>query len=77
MPQLGKIMRTGGLAGQFAYTVEVTYPGEAPKVVWFVGTAYGPSVVMCTPDSPGGERVADPERFGPALTPEWVRAFFA
>lgn len=75
-PSLGSIRREDGVADVFAYKVKVTYPGEPPSVVVFQGVTYGKSVVMLTESQPGGTFVTDPERFGPELTPEWVRRFF-
>lgn len=78
-PTLGKITRQNGVAGQFAYTVPVTYAHEGAErhLVTFVGSVYGGRVVMVTP---GGHQTfvsADVmERCGETLTPEWVRRFF-
>jgi len=75
-PTLGPIGRRRGVAGQVSYTVEVTYPGEEPSCVTFVGSTYGPPIVMVTPGNPRGQFVRDPERFG-EFGEEWVRRFFA
>ena len=74
-PTLGKIRKVPGIAGQYGYTVEVTYPGEAPNTVTFIGSAYGPPVVMITPGNPDGTIVTLPERFG-KFGPSWIRLFF-
>lgn len=75
-PTLGKIVRHAGVAGQLAYSVLVTYPGEPAAVVTFTGSTYGGPVVMSWPTMPRGVFVTDPERFG-AFGSKWVRAFFA
>ncbi|WP_301850435.1 hypothetical protein [Rhodococcus pyridinivorans] len=73
-PELGPIIKKNGIAGQFSFCVSVTYPGESPQTVEFVGRAQGETVVMCH----GGEQtfVDDPGRFGD-FSPEWVRRFYA
>ena len=71
---LGKIKRTAGVAGQFGYTVPVTYPDEPTELVTFVSSVYGGPVIML---SHGHQTfVTDPGRFG-EFSPEWVRRFFA
>lgn len=77
-PTLGKITRQNGVAGQYAYTVPVTYPGEDTSTVTFVGSEYGGCVVMVTEGNPGGMFVSGQvmDRCGYTLTPAWVRAFF-
>lgn len=74
-PTLGTIRKEAGIAGQVAYSVTVTYPGEDQRTVRFVGSVYGPPIVMVTPSNPGGTFVQDPGRFG-EFGPEWVRRFF-
>lgn len=73
-PSVANIRRHNGIAGQIAYSADVTYPGEPTRQVTFVGSQYGGIVVMV---SPGGEQtfVTDPSRFG-TFGPEWVRRFF-
>ena len=73
-PELGKITRQNGVAGQVSYSVKVTYPGAAPSVVQFVGSTFGGPVVMVTRTF-GQQFVRDQGRFGP-FGPEWVRRFF-
>jgi hypothetical protein len=73
-PELGKIVRTGGIAGQVQYTTDVTYPDEPPRAVSFVGYPAGGPVVMLSGDSQ--TFVTDPGRFG-KFGPDWVRRFFA
>lgn len=79
-PTLGPIKRTVGVAGQVAYSVEVTYPGEEPRPVTFVGSTSGGPVVMVTRSALVGEVVqtfvSEPAaRFG-TFGPRWVRRFF-
>ena len=74
-PTLGKIRKQNGPAGQISYSVTVTYSGESPDVVTFVGSAYGGPVVMVLP-SGTQTFVTDPGRHG-KFGPAWVRSFFA
>lgn len=73
-PTLSTIRRESGVAGQIAYTTEVTYPGEPAERVTFVGSAYGGPVLMVLPS---GQQifVTDPARHG-EFSPRWVRRFF-
>lgn len=74
-PTLGPIRRRNGVAGQVAYDVTVTYPGEDAARVSFVGSTFGGPVLMVT--ASGVETfVTDPARFG-AFGPGWVRRFFS
>lgn len=74
-PTLNKITRHNGIAGQVAYSVDVTYPGEDTARIEFVGSVYGGPVVMVFPN--GAQTfVTDPERHG-TFGREWVRRFFA
>lgn len=76
-PRLGVIKRINGVAGQYALDVTVTYPGEAPYLASFVGSAYGGRVIAMGPS--GLQTVVSAEvmeRCGDMLTPEWVRRFF-
>jgi truncated hemoglobin YjbI len=76
-PVVGAIKRRNGVAGQYALTATVTYPGEGPEQVTFYGSAYGGPIVMQTPSGHQvfvSNRVCD--RIGATLSPEWVRAFF-
>lgn len=80
MAVLGKITRENGVAGQIAYSVNVSYPEDnnpdaRPYRVTFVGNSFGGPIVMITRGNPSGTFVRDPERFGP-FGPEWVRRFF-
>lgn len=74
-PTLSKITKHTGVAGQVSYSVDVTYPYEAPETITFIGSVYGGPVVMVTPN--GAQTfVSDPARHG-TFGPEWVRRFFA
>jgi hypothetical protein len=74
-PMLGPIRKARGVAGELCFTVEVTYEGEPPSVLSFVGNVYGGPVVMVMP-SGRQTFVSDPGRFG-EFGAEWVRRFFA
>lgn len=74
-PEVGRIQRVNGLAGQFGYLVDVKY-GEDTTQAMFVGNEYGGSVFMVT-GTFGQSLVDNPERFGDKLSPEWVRRFYA
>lgn len=73
-PTLGTIKRRNGAAGELVYTVDVTYPGEDPGKITFVGSVYGGPVVMITPAGTQTfvRHASDLGKFGP----EWVRRFF-
>lgn len=73
-PEVGRITRRNGVAGQVSYLAQVTYGDEAPDLVTFVGSTYGGPVVMVLPS---GQQVfvVNPSRFG-EFGPEWVRRFF-
>jgi hypothetical protein len=73
-PEVTKIFRRNGVAGQFAVQATVTYPGEDPRVVEFVGSTYGGPVLMITETSETW--VTDPGRFG-KFGKGWVARFFA
>ena len=73
-PTVSKVFRRKGVAGQFAVQATVTYPGEEPRVVEFVGSAYGGPVLMVTDTSETW--VSDPSRFD-AFGKGWVRRFFS
>lgn len=75
-----KIKRQRGVAGQFAYSVQVQYEGEDPMYVNFYGNEFDTnslSVIMEMNGDPDTQtRVTDPYRFGEKLNPSWVRSFF-
>lgn len=73
-PQLSKLRRYNGTAGQFSLAVEVTYPGEQTRTVEFVGSLYGGPVLMLTDTAEVW--VTDPGRFG-TFGKDWVRRFFS
>lgn len=72
----GPIRRRQGVAGQVEYEVEVTYEGEPPTPLRFVGSTYGGPIVMVLP-SGAQTFVREPERFGQVLSTEWVANFLA
>jgi hypothetical protein len=73
-PTIERVRKSAGIAGQYAVTARVRYPGEPPREVTFIGSVYGGPVVM---QSAGHELfVTDPGRFGD-FGEAWVRAFFA
>lgn len=77
VPELGPVECDRGVAGQVAYSVVVTYPGESPILATFVGSTYGaPGPVVAVMPSGRQTFVTSPERFGPTFGPEWVRRFF-
>lgn len=73
-PTVTNVRRHAGIAGQFAISAEVTYPGEDARTVEFVGSTYGGPVIMRTN---GVETfVSDAGRFG-TFGRVWVQRFFA
>lgn len=74
MPVVDKVTKHAGVAGQFSVTAQVTYEGEPPATIEFVGSVYGGPVIMITP---GGAQhfVSDPGRHGEFGT-AWVKRFF-
>jgi len=76
-PTILNIKRHAGIAGQYSLSAVVQYDGEPAETVEFVGSVYGPPIVMVTP---AGHQVYVSDsvisRIGSRLTPEWVRAFF-
>lgn len=73
-PEVTKVKKIRGVAGQFAVQATVAYPGEDPRVIEFVGSSYGGPVLMITEH--GQTWVTDPGRFGTFGT-DWVKEFFA
>jgi hypothetical protein len=73
-PEVTKIFSRKGVAGQFAVQATVTYPGEEPRVVEFVGSTYGGPVLVVTETDQIW--VTDPGRFG-TFGKGWVVRFFA
>lgn len=73
-PTVTKVFSRKGVAGQFAVQATVTYPGEEPRVVEFVGSRYGGPVLMVTDTDEVW--VAEPRRFGD-FGKAWVRRFFS
>jgi hypothetical protein len=80
-PVVHKITRTTGNAGQFAYTVRVTHTSDDgysdTSETTFVGSECGnPGPVVLITASGMQDYVTDPDRFGPKLTPEWIRNYY-
>lgn len=74
VPRVMNIKRHAGIAGQFAVSASVAYPGEDAETVTFVGSTFGGPVVMVLPS--GAEIfVTDPGRHGEFGT-AWVERFF-
>lgn len=73
-PSVTKIFSRKGVAGQFSVQATVTYPGEPPRIVDFVGSVYGGPVLMVTDTDEVW--VTEPGRFG-TFGKAWVKAFFA
>lgn len=71
-----KLCVSRGVAGQVCVTGTVTYPGEDPCTVTFVGSCYGAPgpVVMCLGQTQ--TFVTDPGRYGDTFGEDWVRRFF-
>jgi hypothetical protein len=72
-PSVTKLFQRKGVAGQFAVQCTVTYPGEEPRTIEFVGSSYGGPVLMVTETSETW--VTEPGRFG-KFGKGWVRRFF-
>lgn len=78
-PMIGSIKRHNGIAGQYALSVAVRYPGETPVTVTFIGSTYGGPIVMTSADYPGVQTFVSADvldRIGRELSPAWVRRFF-
>jgi len=79
-PILGPIKRINGLAGQYAYSVTVTYPESVPVKAAFIASIYGGPIAFML----DGGRISSGfvsrdviDRIGATLNEEWVRAFYA
>lgn len=76
-PVIHAITRVNGVAGQYAYVVRLTYPGQAPDSVTLTSNVSGGPIVL---GSSSGMQVFVSrdvlDRIGSVLTPDWVRAFF-
>ena len=72
-PKLSTIIKSGGIADQVAYSVNVTYQGEDSRRVTFVGYLHSGPVIMCSESAQ--TFATDPGRLG-AFGPQWVRNFF-
>jgi len=68
------ITRHSGIADQIAYGVTVDYAGVEAKAD-FIGQTSGGPIILIAGDMQ--TIVEDPARFGPKLSPEWIRNFYA
>lgn len=76
-PEVVRVKRKNGIAGQFQMTADVQYGETTPQPVTFVGSTYGGPVVMV--DGNGVQHfVTNPGRFGEFSTDaeEWVYRYF-
>lgn len=76
-PEVVRVKRTNGIAGQFQVTAHVQYGESTPQPVTFVGSVYGGPVAMV--DFHGVQHlVSSPSRFGEFATEpeEWVYRYF-
>lgn len=76
-PEVVRVKRKNGIAGQFQVTADVQYGETTPQPVTFVGSTYGGPVVMV--DFGGVQHIVNsPDRFGEFATDweEWVYRFF-
>jgi hypothetical protein len=77
-PSIDNIRKHTGIAGQYSYTVTVTYPGEPPHVVEFLGSIYGGPIVAILSEGLQVFVSRDvTDRIGAILTAQWVRDYFA
>lgn len=77
-PTIAKVKKTKGVAGQYAVTALVTYPGEKPDLIQFVGNTAGGPIVMVLPS--GLQTFVSESvkaRCGYTLSETWVEKFFA
>jgi hypothetical protein len=77
-PVVTNVKRHAGIAGQRSMSALVQYEGESAQTIVFVGSVYGPPIVMVTPAGHEvfvSSRVTD--RIGSTLDAAWVQAFFA
>ena len=72
-PAVTNIRKRNGIAGQMSVTVAVQYPDEDAQDITFIGSEYGP-VVMLREGWPQ-DFVSEPRRFGKFGT-KWVEKFF-
>lgn len=76
MPIIHRIIRQNGVAGAYALTAEVEYPGEGKSSVRFHSSSYGGPIVMETGSGQVFVSLALRDRIGHVLNLDWVRAFF-
>lgn len=76
-PEVLKVARQRGVAGQVGYTATVQYPDEEVGTVQFVGNTSGePGPVVMVSSTGAQTFVTDPGRFGSTFDEAWVRRFF-
>lgn len=68
--------KSAGVAGGYQVSTTVTYDGEAPAVLTFVGSVYGGPIVMVLA-SGVQVVVSDAWRFGAQLDAAWVDGFLS
>ena len=85
---LGAIRRHNGIAGNYGYSVTVTYnmpdygtgrSYDDARTVTFTSSVYGAPIVMSWRREDGStfsDFVVDSKRYGDKLSPSWVRAFY-
>jgi hypothetical protein len=78
-PKLSAIVKHGGIADRYAFSVDVEWLREPPKRYTFTGSIIGPApVVMVTTDTNGKETqdfIDNPSRFG-TFGAQWVTNFW-
>lgn len=77
-PTIESVRRERGVAGQYAMTAQVRYPGEGVQQVTFVANVHGGPIVMITPDRTQvfvSEDVI--ARLGRKVDRTWVEGFFS
>lgn len=81
---LGRMRRRNGVAGQYSYSLTVTYhmpdfhagrTVDDVTHVAFVGSEHGAPVVMVT-DSGAQTPVDNWRQYGPKLNRAWIRSFY-
>ena len=74
------ITRVSGIAGQYAYRVQVTYRysdgSSETSVATFTSSAYGMPVVLTSAAWPRGLHVYHWQQYGMRLDRAWIRRFY-
>lgn len=79
-PEILKMTRHNGIAGQYSYSVALDYGPENGGVSNVAFTALdpgAPGVVVMITDTGTQTYVSNPGRYGDTLNKSWIRAFFA